>query len=102
MRWVDKFLIVEWMDKWVSSCDDEENGFVITNLFKTILEDEIKVREKIVDDFCVKLKPNPLDWNLNNHTMKPKKDILVFTRKLLESLKLWGVLEKKDPIVDPG
>lgn len=34
--------------------------------------------------------------------MKPKKDILVFTRKLLESLKLWGVLEKKDPIVDPG
>jgi hypothetical protein len=33
------------------SCDDEENGFVITNLLKTVLLDEIRIKAKIVEDF---------------------------------------------------
>lgn len=43
------------MDKWLTSCDDEENGFVNINLFKTILLDEIWMKEKIVVDFLDKL-----------------------------------------------
>jgi len=64
-RWVDKFKIIEVMEKWLVSCDDEDNGFVITNLFKTILQDEIRIKSKIVEDFVDKLSPNPMDWNLN-------------------------------------
>lgn len=54
-RWVDKFKIIEIMDKRLTSCDDEENGFVNINLFKTILLDEIWMKEKIVVDFLDKL-----------------------------------------------
>jgi len=36
-RRVDKFKIIEIMDRRLITCDDEENGFVNTNLFKTIL-----------------------------------------------------------------
>lgn len=99
-RRVDKFKIIEIMDKRLISCDDEENGFVNSNLFKTILLQEIRIKEKIVEDFVVKLKQNPLDWNSNTPTQKCKMDVLVLTRKLLGCLKQWGLLDKREPIVN--
>lgn len=99
-RRLDKFRIVETIDQRLSSCDDLDIGFVLENHFKTILQDELRVKDKIVKDFLNELAPNPLDCNLKSHTLKLKKDILVMTRKLLGCLKTWGIIDRRDVITE--
>ena len=55
-------------------------------MFSNILEAEIKLKERIVDDFVYNLKPNPLDYNLTTHTMKNKTDYLLLVTKLYRYL----------------
>ena len=75
------------------------NGFVENNMFRSILEWEVNLKEKIVIDFIQNLKPNPLDYSLTTHTMKLKTDYLLLTRKLYEYLLHFGIL-KMNPEVE--
>jgi len=65
-----------------------------------MLEEEIRIKKKVVDDFSHQLETNTLDANLASHTMKNKKDILVLTRKLLGCLQHWGVIERREAIAE--
>lgn len=71
-------------------------------MFRSILECEVSLKEKVVDDFIANLKPNPLDYNLTTHTMKLKTDYLLLVRKLYGYLLHWNILklEKDEPKVD--
>jgi len=69
--------IIEALDRRLNSCDDEENGFINRNHFKTILEQELKIKDKIVKELVEKFSMNILDWNMNHHVMKLKIDFLV-------------------------
>ena len=40
---LDKIKILEAIDWRLSSCDDDENGFINWNHFKTILESEMRI-----------------------------------------------------------
>ena len=85
-KYVKGFLrpeIVELIYKRLFSVDEYANGFV-GNMFRNILEAEIKVKGIIVDDFVFNLKPNPLDYNLATHTMKLKTDYLLLVTKLYQ------------------
>lgn len=73
--------------------------FVDNNMFRSILECEVNLKEKIVSDFVNNLKPNPLDYNLTTHTMKLKTDYLLLTKKLYEYLLHFGIM-KIDPEVE--
>jgi len=55
---LDKLKIIEAMDRRLSSVDDEENGFIVWNHFKTIIEQELKIKEKILNDFTGNLTVN--------------------------------------------
>ena len=68
-------------------------------MFRSILECEVNLKEKIVSDFVNNLKPNPLDYNLTTHTMKLKTDYLLLTKKLYEYLLHFGIM-KIDPEVE--
>ena len=39
------------MGRGLSSYDEDQNDFVVANLFKTILETELKLKAKIFDEF---------------------------------------------------
>lgn len=93
-RRIDKSNVIELIYKRLGSVDDYGNGFV-GNTFKTILESEINLKSKIVDDFALNLKPNPLDYTLGTHTMKLKTDYLLLVTKLYGYLDHWGILEKE-------
>lgn len=73
--------------------------FVDNNMFRSILECEVNLKDKIVADFINNLKPNPLDYNLTTHTMKLKTDYLLLTKKLYDYLLHFGVM-KIDPEAD--
>lgn len=82
-RRLDKLKIIEAIDRRLSSCDDDENGFINRNHLKTILEQELKIKDKIVRELVEKFGANEMDWNLNHHVMKMKIDFLVMLRKLI-------------------
>lgn len=92
-RRIDKEQIIEFIYRRLSSVDNYSNGFVENNMFKSILECEANLKEKIVDNFIDNLKPNPLDYNLITHTMKSRKDYLLLIRKLYGYLQHWDLLD---------
>lgn len=92
-RRIEKEEIIEFIYKRLSSVDNYENGFVENNMFKSILECEVNLKEKIVDNFVDNLKPNKLDFNLSSHTMKLKTDYLLLIRKLYGYLLHWDILK---------
>lgn len=100
-RRIDKRELIEFIHRRLSSVDNFENGFVENNMFKSILECEANLKEKIVDDFVANLKPNKLDYNLVSQTMKLKTDYLLLVRKLFGYLVHWGMLETEERKVEP-
>lgn len=52
----DSFSIVEKFNKELQSIDTHGTGFVPLNLFRSILEGELKIKEKIVLDFITSLR----------------------------------------------
>lgn len=90
-RRIDKEGVIEFIHKRLLTIDEYNNGFV-GNMFRSILETEVNLKEKIVDDFLDNLKPNPLDYSLSTHTMKLKTDYLLLVRKLYGYLEHRGEL----------
>lgn len=93
VRGIDNAKIIEFMYKRLASVDNYGNGFVDNNMFRSILEKEVSFKEKIVENFALNMKPNPLDYNLITHTMKLKTDYLMLVRKLYGYLIHWGILK---------
>jgi hypothetical protein len=53
------------------------------SLFRNILEQEIKLKEKIVTDFIKALPVNDFDINMASHSMRGQFDYVVLLRKLI-------------------
>ena len=68
--------------------DNHDNGFVPIGLFKSVLEHELKIKEKIVEDFISNMKDGDmhqyksLDVNVISHSFKNHIDYVVLLRKL--------------------
>lgn len=85
----DSFDIIEKFNKELSALDNRDNGFVSVALFKSLLEHELKIKEKIVADFVCNMREsdtvkNPvLDVNLESHSFKNHLDYVVLLRKVV-------------------
>lgn len=55
-RRFDSFGVIEKFNKELSSIDTHGNGFVPIGLFRSIMEHELKIKEKIVQDFLQNLR----------------------------------------------
>lgn len=85
----DQFGVIEKFSKELQSIDNHGTGFVPVNLFRSILEHELKIKEKIVLDFINNLRELDqtqqllsLDVNLFSHSLRSHVDYIVFLRKL--------------------
>ena len=56
------------------------------------MEQELKIKDKIVKELVERFSMNGLDWNMNHHVMKLKIDFLVMLRKLLLNIPLNQVI----------
>jgi hypothetical protein len=85
----ESFGIVERFNKELISIDTHGQGFVPANLFKSVLEQELKIKEKIVNDFINNLRDSDqsqqvqsLDVNLFSHSLRNHIDYTLLLRKL--------------------
>ncbi len=85
----DSFSIIEKFNKELLSIDTHGQGFVPINLFKSVLEHELKIKEKIVSDFLLNLRETDqssqlqsLDVNLFTHSLRSHLDYTTLLRKL--------------------
>ena len=62
---------------------------------EAVLEGELKLKEKIITDFCDKLTINFLDFNGTSHAIHAQVDSFLLIRKLIDYLDVAGVLEKE-------
>jgi len=83
------FTVIEKFNKELQSIDTNGSGFVPVNLFRSILEHELKIKEKIVVDFIQNMRETDqtqqlqsLDVNLFTHSLKSHVDFTTFLRKL--------------------
>ena len=60
----DSFGIIEKFNKELQSIDSHCSGFVPVNLFRSILEHELKIKEKIVLDFIHNMRETDASQNL--------------------------------------
>lgn len=81
--------MIEKFNKELQSIDTNGSGFVPVNLFRSILEIELKIKEKIVVDFILNMRETDqtqqlqsLDVNLFTHSLKSHVDFTTFLRKL--------------------
>ena len=65
-RRFDSFSVVEKFNKELQSIDTHGTGFVPLNLFRSILEGELKIKEKIVLDFINSLRLTDASQNLQS------------------------------------
>lgn len=85
----DSFGIIERFNKELLSMDTHGQGFVSINLFKSVLEHELKIKDKIVVDFMVNVRETDqssqvqsLDVNLFSHSLRSHIDYTTLLRKL--------------------
>lgn len=85
----DAFGVIEKFCKELQSIDTHLTGFVPVSLFRSILEHELKIKEKIVLDFILNLRETDhnqqlqsLDVNLFTHSLRSHIDYVVLLRKL--------------------
>lgn len=85
----DSFGVIEKCAKELQSIDTHISGFVPVNLFRSILEHELKIKEKIVLDFIQSLRETDqaqqlqsLDVNLFSNSLRSHIDYVVLLRKL--------------------
>jgi hypothetical protein len=58
----DQLEIICKLNEELESLDSTDNGFIPVNLFRNALEDELKIKAKIVDDFINSIR----DMNIEN------------------------------------
>lgn len=66
--------------------DSHQAGYVPTGLFRSVLEHELKIKPKIVDDFIENCKQpaKSLDVNAHANSVHNQLDYVVLLRKLLQ------------------
>lgn len=67
---IDQFGVVEKFNRELNAIDTHENGFVPLALFRSIIEHELKIKEKIVIDFIKNMTDydgKTLDVNVVSH-----------------------------------
>ena len=81
--------MIEKFNKEMQSIDTNGSGYVPVNLFRSILEHELKIKEKIVLDFITNLRETDsaqqlqsLDMNLSTNSLRSHIDYVVLMRKL--------------------
>ncbi|CDW78943.1 c2 domain-containing protein 3 [Stylonychia lemnae] len=89
VRKFDSFGIVEKFNKEFQQIDNHQNGFIPLTLFRTLLEHELKIKEKIVIDFIQNIRDvdpkqqlQSLDVNVFSHSFKNHIDYVVLLRKI--------------------
>ena len=71
----------------LSALDSHQQGFVPVSLLKSVLEQTLRVKPKIVDDFILEMTDNKLDVNRTaNNLQSSQLDYMLLIRKLLKSL----------------
>ena len=93
----DSFSVIEKFNKELQSIDTHGTGFVPLNLFRSILEGELKIKEKIVLDFinCMRVTDasqslQTLDVNLFTHSLRSHIDYALLLRKLCYYFEIRG------------
>lgn len=91
----DNFEVVDKFNRELLSIDTNAMGFVPLNLFRSILEHELKIKEKIVLDFIGNLRETDqsqhlqsLDVNLSTNSLRAHIDYVVLLRKLAHYFEL--------------
>lgn len=82
---IDQFGVVEKFNRELHALDTHENGFVPLALFRSVIEHELKIKEKIVLDFIQNMNEHDgktLDVNVVSHQFKNHLDYIVLLRKL--------------------
>jgi hypothetical protein len=84
-RSIEIFHIVVRMSQELNALDSHQAGFVPVGLFRSVLEHELKMKTKIVDDFIENLKQptKGLDVNAHANNVASQLDYIVLLRKLL-------------------
>lgn len=84
----DNFGIIERFMKDLTSIDSHEQGFVPLALFRSVLEQELRIKIEIVDDFVAACKPTAksLDVNVLANSFQSSLDFIVFIRKLVKTI----------------
>jgi len=90
----DQFGVVEKLFNELSALDSHESGFVPLGLFRSVLEHELKIKVKIVEDFIENFgysktgsKKN-LDVNYETNKFTSHLDYPVLVRKLIQCIEV--------------
>ena len=96
----DSFSVIEKFNKELQSIDTHGSGFVPINMFRSILENELKIKEKIVIDFITNMRPTDgqqqlqtLDVNLFSHSLRSHIDYVVLVRRLAHYFEIRGTAQ---------
>ena len=84
-RSIEVFHVVVRMCQELNALDSHQAGFVPVGLFRSVLEHELKMKPKIVDDFIENLKQpsKGLDVNAHANSVASQLDYVILLRKLL-------------------
>lgn len=72
------------------SLDSHCNGFLPVDLFRSVLEHELKIKPKIVDDF-IEVSKQPaksLDVNCTANNFQNQLDFIVLIRKIVKLVEI--------------
>lgn len=83
---IELFSVVFRMSQELTALDSHDGGFVPVGLFRSVLEHELKVKPKIVDDFIENCKQpvKSLDVNAQANSFQSQLDYIVLLRKLCQ------------------
>ena len=89
------FSVVFRMSEELAALDSHNAGFVPVGLFRSVLEHELKMKPKIVDDFIENCKQpaKSLDINAQANSVQNEVDYIVLLRKLCQ------IAETRDAMV---
>jgi hypothetical protein len=107
----DSFSVIEKFAKELQSIDTHSTGYIPVNLFRSILEHELKIKEKIVLDFINALRETDhqanlqsLDVNLSSNSLRAHIDYVTLLHKLtyyFQKIKVSGeVLQNHGHLLD--
>ena len=71
----DQLEIVMKLNQELESLDSTDNGFIPVNLFRNALEEELKIKTKIIDDFINSIRDIYIENSNNKSTTNTVKEM---------------------------
>ena len=71
----DQLEIVMKLNQELESLDSTDNGFIPVNLFRNALEEELKIKSKIIDDFINSIRDIYIENSNNKSTTNTVKEM---------------------------